>query len=322
MTQQKRRIILDTDPGGDDILALFWLLSLVRQGVVELVAITTASGNVSAQQTFTNASQVLRLLQCNGIAIGRGGVREAAEDATHIHGQDGMGQLSSSLPAATHAFEGAPASEDLLIEQLTAHPGEITLVAIAPLTNLANAEAKCPGILQQAREIVIMGGAFTCPGNVTPHAEFNIWFDPSAAATVFASRRDLVVLPLDVTTRLRLTPTLLASIVNANPTTPPAQFLRQLCDFMVKTALNHRETDGIPAFLVHDAAAISYLVYPEMFSFRRVKVDIETQGLWTSGQTGVSDRRFPTPHLNTWVAFDVETQRFFTNLLADLQILL
>jgi len=322
-SSHKRRIILDTDPGGDDILALFWLLSLVKRGLAELVAVTTAAGNVSALRTFTNASQILHLLRYDAITVGRGVVPDVVpEDASHIHGNDGMGNLSASLPAATHVFAAAPAADDLIIEHLMATSGEITLVAIGPLTNLAAAEMKCPGILQRARDIVVMGGAFYCPGNVTSQAEFNIWFNPAAAETVFQSRSDIVVLPLDVTTRLRLTPAMMATVVSTNSMANSSRFLTQLCDFMVSTALGYRETGTLPAFLVHDAAAIGALFYSEMFSFKRGEVHIETQGVWTQGQTVLSDRRLATMSMNAWIALEVDESLFFTNFLADLQAFL
>lgn len=324
MTRSPRRLILDTDPGGDDSFALLWLLSLRQQSGADLVAITTTAGNVAAPRTFTNASQVLHLLGASVIPIGRGvnSSTLTAEDAAHIHGNDGTGNLATTLPAPTHDFESAPFSDDLIIDRLTADPGEITLVAIGPLTNLAAAEAKHPGILQQAKEVVIMGGAFHCSGNVTAQAEFNIWFNPEAAATVFSSRNDVVVLPLDITTQLQFTPAMAAAVVRANPTAPIAQFLAHLCDFMVSTALGYRETRGAPAFLVHDAAAVAYLFYPEVFTFRRGEVQIETQGQWTRGQTSLSDRPVAKTNPNTWVALQVDAELFFTHFLADLQQLI
>jgi len=176
------KIILDTDPGGDDIYAFLWLLGLVKQGLAEIVAVTSADGNVAAKRTFSSASQILNLVGFPDIKVGRGvPIKEVVEDAAHIHGSDGMGNLSHTLPAATHNFEEARYSDEIIIDELNAAPGEITIVAIGPLTNLAAAEMKSPGILKKAKEIVIMGGAFFCPGNVTPHAEFNIWFNAEAA---------------------------------------------------------------------------------------------------------------------------------------------
>ena len=132
-----RRIILDTAPGGDDIFAFLWLQSVMHQGLADLMAVTTAEGNVAAARTFASASQVLALGNLSHIPVGRG-VRVTeytTEDASHIHGSDGMGNLSSTLAPPTHDYVSAPFSDDLIIETLQAHPGEITLLAIGPLTN-------------------------------------------------------------------------------------------------------------------------------------------------------------------------------------------
>lgn len=156
------KVLLDTDPGGDDSFALFWLLSLVNQGLAELVAVTTADGNVAATRTFTSASQILRLAGYSEIEVGRGVPisGETPAHATHIHGSDGMGSLSQTLPEAAHDWVKARPSDQVIIGHLRAHPGEITLVAIAPFTNLAAAELRHPGILQHPKELVILAGAF------------------------------------------------------------------------------------------------------------------------------------------------------------------
>ncbi len=317
------KIILDTDPGGDDSFAFLWLLSLVKQGLAELVAVTTADGNVAASQTFYNASQILNLTGYREIEVGRGVLMKqpAAEDASHIHGSDGMGGLSQTLPAPTHDYAAARSSENILIDRLQSHPGAITLVAIGPLTNLAAAEEKYPGILKLAKEIVIMGGAFLQPGNVTPHAEFNIWFNPEAAATVFNSRDDLMVIPLDVTRRLIFTQEMAQMVGQTAPGSPLVQFITDLCGFMTGTAMSYRETGRIPGFLVHDAATLAYLFYPETLLMQRANVQIETQGEWTRGQT-VCDRRLcAKPNANAWVALQVDETRFFTCFLEDLKLL-
>lgn len=139
--RQPRKIILDTDPGGDDVFALLWLQSLVSQGVAELVAVTTAEGNVGAKRTFTTASQVLAWAGKDGVTVGRGvmGVNSSVGNASHIHGDDGIGNLSDTLPPPSHNFEEALGSPQVIIDCLEAYPGEITIAAIAPLTNLAAA---------------------------------------------------------------------------------------------------------------------------------------------------------------------------------------
>lgn len=317
------KIILDTDPGGDDIFALLWLLSLVKQGLADLVAVTAAEGNVAAQNTFANASQVLSLMGCSDIEVGRGVpiVSHSGVNAGHIHGVDGMGNLSQTLPPPTHQVETAQAADQVIIDRLNAAPDEITIVAIGPLTNLAAAELRQPGILKKAREIVMMAGAFQCPGNVTPHAEFNVWLNPTAAQVVFDSRNDIVVLPLDVTRHLRFTQDMAQSVIQTN-SNRIATFLAALCQFMIRTALQHREAGGNPGFLVHDAAAIAYLFYPETLTLCRAQVRVETQGEWTKGQTLIDQRHQPKGSANAWVAQQVDAIGFFTSFIEDLKFLM
>ncbi|MBW4443432.1 MAG: nucleoside hydrolase [Plectolyngbya sp. WJT66-NPBG17] len=316
------KIILDTDPGGDDIFALFWVQSLVKQGFAELIAVTTAGGNVSTERAFSSASRILSLGGLPDVEVGRGvAIAQSPDDASHIHGSDGMGNLSSQFPDPIHNYETARFSDDILIDRLNAIPGEITVIAIAPLTNLAAAEKKHPGILRKAKEIIIMGGALNCPGNITPHAEFNLWFDPEAAEIVLNSRCDLVMTSLDITRQLIFTREMAQSIAQTNPQSKLAQFLIKLCEFMISTALTYRETDGASGFLVHDAATLGYLFYPETILWKRAKVQIETRGEWTRGQTLIDDRNLAKQPANAWIATQVDATRFFTNFIEDLKIL-
>ena len=319
----RKKIILDTDPGGDDIFALLWVQSLLNHGVAELVAMTTAEGNVGASRTFASASQVLGLGGLSHVPVGRGVTvtGHETEDASHIHGSDGMGNLSRTLAPPSHQYDESAFTDDLIIDQLHAQPGEITLIAIGPLTNLAAAETKHPGILQLAKEVVMMGGAMHCRGNITSHAEFNIWFNPTAADTVFNSRDDIVVIPMDVTTQLVFTPDMAKLATRAAPESPLAVFIRQLCEFMVGTALGYRETDGSRGFLVHDAATLAYLFYPETLLLRRSHLQVETQGTLTRGQTLIDRRHRAKVEANAWVAMQVDVQGLFASFIEDLNSL-
>lgn len=321
----KLKIILDTDPGGDDTFALLWLLSLVKKNFCELVAVTTVDGNVHAQYTYVSACKVLKLVGFEDIPVARGvigGSQTHDQDAAFIHGADGMGNLSYILPEISQDYDTAPLADDLLIETLSAYPNEVIIIAIAPLTNLAAAEKKSPGILKLAKEIIIMGGAYDVPGNITPEAEFNIAYDVEAAKLVFESSYDFVILPLDVTRKLIFTPQMAQQVVKAQPNNKIAQFIVHLCDFMVETALKHRATKGKEGFLVHDAVTLAYLFYPETLRFRRAKVWVETQGEWTKGKTLFDKRSKTKVGANAWVALEVDGDHLLASLVEDLKSLI
>ena len=326
MTSSKLKIILDTDPGGDDCFAFLWLISLVKQGKAEIVAVTSADGNVSARLTFAGSCKLLKLCGFDAVEVGRGVMggskRDDVEDAGAIHGMDGMGNLSHTLPGLEQRYESARYSDDILIEKLRELPGEITIIAIAPLTNLAAAENKSPGILGLAREIVIMGGAFKVPGNITSEAEFNIAYDPESAKLIFDRYTHLVVLPLDITQNLVFTNKMARHIAEVNVENAIAQFVIALCKFMVGTAMAFRETSGLQGFLVHDAATLAYLFYPETLLFRRAQVWIETQGKWTRGKTLCDDRHKIKTRANAWVGTQVDSVNLLAAMVEDLKHLL
>jgi inosine-uridine nucleoside N-ribohydrolase len=321
----KLKILLDTDPGGDDAFAFLWLLSLAKQGLCELVAVTTVDGNVHAKHTFVGSSKLLKLAGFENIPVAKGvisGSESDVEDAAFIHGADGMGNLSHTLPDITHDYESAPLGDDLIIETLKASPNEITIIALAPFTNLATAEKKSPGILKLAKEIIIMGGAFQAPGNITPEAEFNIAYDVDAAKTLFTSRSDIIVMPIDVTQKLVFTQKMAQQVAKVKPESEIAQFIVGLCDFMTGTALAFRETEGLEGFLVHDAATLAYLFYPETLLFRRADVWIETQGEWTVGKTLFDNRHKTKVGANAWVALEVDAVNLLAGMIEDLKSLI
>ncbi|WOB42683.1 nucleoside hydrolase [Thermoleptolyngbya oregonensis NK1-22] len=324
MATSTPKLILDTDPGGDDSLAFLWLLSLVKQGLAELVAVTAVDGNVHARLTFAAAAKLLALCGYESIEVARGvigGSEGDAEDAGDIHGADGMGNLSHTLPEPAQSYEAARYSDEVLIEKLKQAPGEITIIAIGPLTNLAAAEKKSPGVLKLAKEIVIMGGAFAAPGNITPEAEFNIAYDPEAAQLVFATCDNLIVLPLDVTRHVVFTPAMAEQVMEVAPTSPISKFVMGLCKFMVGTALAFRETEGQQGFLVHDASTLAYLFYPETLRFRRGQVEIEILGQWTRGKTLLDNRHKVKPGANAWVATEIDSVNLLALMIEDLKVL-
>src|ERR1051326_1178405 len=193
-----RHIILDTDPGIDDALALFLALASPE---VQLEAITTVSGNVDVAFTTYNALTLLELAGRTDIPVARGCDRPLIRqpfNAAFVHGDNGLGGLQLPephiQPLAEHAIE-------VIIEKVMAAPKEITLVAIGPLTNIALALRQEPRIVEQVQEVVIMGGALLVPGNDTPEAEFNIYVDPQAAHIVLHAGWPIRLVSLDATTR-------------------------------------------------------------------------------------------------------------------------
>ena len=189
--------ILDVDTGIDDALAL---ALAVRSPEIDLIAVSTLAGNVDVRQTTENTRRVLSWLGASDVPVHRGASRPLAKSprwATHIHGSNGLG--GADLPEGTNIL-GPDRGPAAIIRHATARPGEITLVCVGPLTNLAialNVEPCLPSLLKR---VVVMGGSFFNPGNVTPHAEFNVYVDPDAAQQVFdTSFADITLVGLDVT---------------------------------------------------------------------------------------------------------------------------
>jgi len=334
------QIIMDCDPGGDDVVAMFWLLALGQKKLCNVRAVTTTEGNVKAPLTFAAADKVLTLLssavsdvdvcaqtpsaarhgdrdarvvarQAYAEAVARGaeGSGDGFSDASHIHGCDGMGGLSQRLASGATGYAEAEESYERLIRELEQQPGQITILATGPLTNLADAERARPGVLRKARRIVVMGGAMPgTQGNITPLAEFNFAFDSAAASLVMheSNLEDILLMPLDVTTKLICTETMIVeslgsaaaatAMSQSHPPPPPqssrqeedgaamfmyeptargaGDFLRDLSAFMFSTALQFKETNGVKGFLVHDASTILALFYPECLTFTRAQVSV------------------------------------------------
>ena len=192
-----RKIIIDTDPGQDDAVAI--LLALASPEL-EVLGLTAVAGNVPLALTQKNARIVCELAGRTDIPVFAGAdapLGRTLVTAEHVHGKTGLD--GPPLPDPTMTLQDGHAV-DFLIDQLRAHPdGEVTLVPVGPLTNIAMAFQKAPDIIGKVAEIVLMGGAYFEVGNITPAAEFNIYVDPEAADIVFKSGVPLVVMPLDVT---------------------------------------------------------------------------------------------------------------------------
>ncbi len=227
-------VLMDCDPGNDDIFAILWAMIAHQHDYIDLKGVTTLGGNVSADLTYRN---VLRMRDFAGIDVPVGkDLRpvEGAGDASHIHGADGIGGLSSMLPEVQEPSQTLD-SVQMIIDELHANEGLLTLLVTGPMTNLAAAEAREPGILQKAKYIIAMGGSFHEGGNVTPTSEFNIWYDAESAEKVFQSTDNIVLIPLDVTQsfvfRSEDTEAFLSQVNHGYK----AEFLRKLTDAVINT---------------------------------------------------------------------------------------
>ena len=291
-----KKILIDCDPGIDDALAI-----ALAHGSPELevVGLTTVGGNVDLENTTNNALSLVEYYGMGNLPVARGAarplVREPVE-AGHVHGGNGLGNVILPAPKRTPASGHAA---DFIIDTLSAAPGEISLTAIGPLTNIALALRKEPRIAEWASEFVIMGGAYT-RGNRTPAAEFNIKADPEAAAVVFGGAWQTVMVGLDLTFQARATAGVRGRFADLGRL--EAELLTPCLDFYGQ----HRHYQAGP--VIHDACAVAYVIDPALITTVPARVDIETQGRFTTGMT-VTD--FEAADHNALIATNLDTDAFW-----------
>jgi purine nucleosidase len=280
----RRTIVIDTDPGQDDAVAILFALGAHDQ--LDLRAVTTVAGNVPLSLTSKNARIVLGWANRTDIPVYAGCPRPLVRElvtAESIHGQTGLDGVPLDEPKVELAKDHAV---DFLIETLRNAPEKsVTLCLIGPMTNLAAALAKDPGIKRGIKEVVIMGGAYHARGNVTPVAEFNIYVDPHAANIVFESGIPIVVLPLDVTHKALSTKPRVKRLEDIGNGVG-----RLIAAILVSNARREIEELGLAGGPLHDPCVIAYLLAPSLFSGRLVNVAVETRGEFTLGETVVDWR--------------------------------
>ncbi|MBV1822933.1 nucleoside hydrolase [Komagataeibacter oboediens] len=280
LPENRRKIIIDTDPGQDDAIALMLALASPH---LEVLGIVSVAGNVPVAQTATNACKILELADRRDIKVYAGCARPLRRPpitAEHVHGQSGMD--GPVLPAPTIALQ-AQHGVDFLIDTIRTHPaGTITVVTLGPMTNLAMALVKAPDIAQRVEQVVAMGGAYSECGNITPNAEFNMFADPDAADIVLHGQIPLTLLPLDVTHQFLVTPPRLAQL-RAMPGRC-AQAAASMLGFSERFDLKKYGWDGAP---LHDPCTIGWLLAPDLFSGREVNVSVVVDGPLMQGATAV-----------------------------------
>jgi purine nucleosidase len=275
----KRKIIIDTDPGQDDAVAI--LLALASPDELDVLAIVAVAGNVGLAQNAKNALKVVELSGRTDIPVYAGSVRPMRRKlvtAEHVHGASGLD--GPDLPEPKLELQPGH-GVDFLVDTLTvAEPASITLCTLGPLTNIAMSLVKAPACIRGIGEIVMMGGAYFEVGNITPSAEFNILVDPEAADVVLRSGVKITMIPLDVThgvlaTRARLDR--IAALGNR-----AGKAVNEMLSFSERFDLAKYGEPGAP---LHDPCVIAYLLKPELFEGRQINVTVETHSELTMGLT-------------------------------------
>ncbi len=273
-----RPIVIDTDPGQDDALAI--LLALASPEL-SILGITAVAGNVPLELTESNARRICELAGRRDTNVFAGCARpmvRALTTAEEVHGLTGLD--GHDFPEPTMALQPSHAIDWMVETLMAAGEREITLCALGPLTNLAMAMVKEPRILARIREIVMMGGGFAEGGNVTPAAEFNIYVDPHAARVVFTSGCKLTLIPLDVTHQALTTPARLERFRAIG--TPVGRACHDMLSFYRRHDMSKYGTAGGP---LHDPCVIAYLLAPDIFDGKGVAVEIEISSEKTMGMT-------------------------------------
>ena len=274
-----RKIIIDTDPGQDDAVAI--LLALASPEEIEVLGITAVAGNVPLPLTQKNSRIVCELADRPDVKVFAGceaPMKRKLHTAEHVHGKTGLN--GPVLPDPVMPLQEQHAV-DFIIETLRAEPeGTVTLCPLGPLTNIATAFEKAPDIVSRVQEIVLMGGAYFEVGNITPAAEFNIYVDPEAAEIVFKSGVPLVVMPLDVTHKVLATRPRIEAIRALD--TKVGHAVAEMTDFFERFDVEKYGSLGGP---LHDPCVTAYLIRPEIFEGRHINVEIETSSELTLGMT-------------------------------------
>jgi purine nucleosidase len=299
-----RPIIIDTDPGQDDAVAL--LVALASPGDLDVRAVTTVAGNVPLALTSINARKMVELAVRSDVPVHEGCARPMVKGlvtAEHVHGPTGLDGADLPEPAIGPA---AGHGVDVLVDEvMVAEPNTITLCTLGPLTNVGMALVKEPEIASRIERIVMMGGGLFEGGNTTPAAEFNMYVDPHAAHVVFTSGVPIVMMPLDVTHKALTSPARIAAFRGLG--TPAGEAVAGMIDFFDRYDMEKYGSGGAP---LHDPTVIAYLLDPSLFGGRECHVEVVTEGP-AAGMTLIDWWGVTGNEPNATVMGDLDADRFF-----------
>ncbi|BCH14687.1 nucleoside hydrolase [Mesorhizobium sp. L-2-11] len=308
---QSRKIIIDTDPGQDDAVAILLALGSAE---LEIVGMTAVAGNVPLRLTEKNARKICELAGRPDIKVYAGAIRPLARElvtAEEVHGETGLN--GPQLPEPTMQLQDQYAVDFIVETLMKEESGTITLCALGPLTNIALALIREPKIAPRIKEIVLMGGGFFEGGNVTPTAEFNIYVDPHAADVVFKSGIPIVMMPLDVTHKALTTAKRTQAFRKLGTRVGTAT--TEMLEFFERFDEEKYGTDGGP---LHDPCVIAYLLKPELFRGRNCNVAVETASELTMGMTVIDWWGVTKRPNNAMVMRDIDHDALFALLLERL----
>jgi purine nucleosidase len=297
-----KKILFDTDPGIDDACAI--LLALASPEL-SLEGLSVVHGNCSLEQGTTNALSVLELANASHIPVAKGCELPLVQPsllAPETHGDTGLGYAKLPNPRAKPIHQHGI---DFLIEKIMASPGEITLVAIAPLTNVALAIRKAPHIIEALKEIIIMGGAIRHEGNTTALAEFNTYVDPHAAQIVYHAGIPGTLVPLDVTYQCILTPGDVSRLQRID--SPITKFVADATRFYMEF---HDEFQQIEGCVINDPLALALTFMPELCTYQELPVDVDLSGGISMGKTVADFYNYGKKPANLKVALSVRARDF------------
>ncbi|KAF3549654.1 hypothetical protein DY000_02001939 [Brassica cretica] len=272
LSSKREKLIIDTDPGIDDSMAIMMAFQTPE---LEILGLTTVFGNVSTQDATRNALLLCEVAGFPDVPVAegsseplKGGIPRVAD---FVHGKNGLGEVSVPLPSRNKCDKSAA---QFLVEKVSEYPGEVTILALGPLTNLAIAIKRDSLFASKVKKIVVLGGAFFALGNVNPAAEANIYGDPEAADVVFTCGADITVVGINITTQLKLTDDDLLALRDSKG--KHAKLLSDMCKFYRDW---HVKSDGVYGVYLHDPVSFVAVVRPDLFTYKKGVVRVETQGI-------------------------------------------
>jgi len=293
-------VIIDTDPGQDDALAI---LLLALSGAVDIRAVTTVAGNAEIQKTTNNTRYILDLVD-SPIPIYSGAEKplKKALVLANVHGRSG---LAGVRVIKKERLNGLAA--DKIIETVRANPGQVTILAIGPETNIATALLREPELAKLIKQIVVMGGAINVPGNKSRTAEFNMFVDPEAAKIVFDSGVKVVMIPLDACNTM---PMFLTDFEKIR-----GKLKRPILAMMKQFIRGIAKFENFEGALVYDALAAYYLINPKAFELKKMDIRVETRGELTAGMTVADLRNWGGKNPNVDVATKIDRPAFIKDFI-------